>query len=139
MARVADSTISAFQDFKIRSNVDYLIMRLGSNNEIQVSKSGNDAKTWEEFSRKFHEDEACWGVFNLKYDTKTGGQRNKLVLVQWIPSTCPKKDKMQYAMWTNIIKPSLVGIHCTVQACSVEDLSIDNTLQRATRFERDEL
>ncbi len=94
MARISDSAIVTFQEFNLRGNADYIMLRL-NNGRIDISKTGNDAKTWEEFSSKFKADEACWALYHFKYTTKEGAKRSKLTMVQWIPHNCPKSDKMQ--------------------------------------------
>ena len=60
-------------------------------------------------------------------------------MVQWIPSGADKRSKMSYAMWSNTMKLSLQGIHCTMQAHSQEDLQRDVVLQKVSRYERDQM
>ncbi len=65
--------------------------------------------------------------------------RGKTILIRWIPSICSTRDKMQYAMWSRNLKPSLSGIQCSIQAGSIADLEWEVVLESAAKFERDEI
>jgi hypothetical protein len=74
---------------------------------------------------------------HFRFKTTDGGMRSKLVLIQWIPSQSPAREKMGYAMWTNVVRTGLQGIHSVLQACNLADLDYNEVLQRISRFERD--
>jgi hypothetical protein len=105
-----------------------------------VNDANEQVEKWEDFAKVLKPNEACWGLFKFSCTTKDGANRSKLLLVQWIPSDADKRDKRSYAsMTTTKVKASLAGIHTTIQARGVADLDFDTALQRATRFERDEI
>jgi cofilin len=141
MAHLTSDAIKTFNEWKIsRTSSKYLILKMKKQGEIDFVNDANEqVEKWEDFAKVLKPNEACWGLFKFSYMTKDGANRSKLLLVQWIPSDADKRDKMSYAMTTTKVKASLAGIHTTIQACGIADLDFDTVLQRATRFERDEI
>ena len=95
--------------------------------------------TWQQFAAQLKAEEPCWTVYHFAYQTKDNAKRNKTILLQWIPSRSNIKLKMQYAMWTNVLKTSLTGIHCHIQAGDEADIDYEAVLEKVARFERDEM
>lgn len=46
-----------------------------------------------------------------------GGQRSKMLFVNWIPAGAPRTEKMSYAMFANAVRAAFVGIHSNMQVC----------------------
>lgn len=59
MAKVADSAVVSFSEWKIRDVGAYLIFKL-KNDQIVVEKTGEKGATWEDFVNSLKDDEACW-------------------------------------------------------------------------------
>ena len=62
---------------------------------LQVSKTGDKSKTYEQFVAEFPAGQCRYGVFDVEYtDPKTGGQRNKIVFYSWYAIWKFAKSKM---------------------------------------------
>lgn len=59
MAKVADSAILTFNEWKIRDLGSFLIFRL-KNGQIEVERIGEKNASWEDFTSSLKEDEPCW-------------------------------------------------------------------------------
>jgi hypothetical protein len=81
--------------------------------------------------------DACWALKGFQYQTKTGGSRSKLVMIQWIPETATGKEKITYTMWSKNIKNALNGIHSCIQANGLADLDYETILERVSQFDGD--
>lgn len=140
MAKVTSEAISTFNEWKIgKGTGKYLIFRLENVGSIALTKIGPSTCTWEELCSELKEDQPLWAVYPFSYNTKENAKRSKTVMLQWIPSRANVREKMQYSMWTNVLKQSLGGIHSLIQAGDVDDVAYDNVLERVSRFERDEM
>ena len=140
MAHLGNSSIHEFQEWKLGKGGDFIELEIQKGGEINVSKIGEKKKrSWEEFVIGFEDNKPCYSFFHFKYETKTGGQRSKTTMIQWIPSKCKPQEKMAYAMWSKLVKDSLPGIHTVIQACSKEDLEYQNVLEKVSRYENDQI
>jgi hypothetical protein len=139
MAKVDQEAIQAFNDFKLGKGVagssTYLHFRMQSGGNIQLQRASEPHATFDDFVNSLSETEACWAIVGIQFQMQGGAQRSKLVFVNWIPGTCPPKEKMSYAMFVGALTSSLTGIHCKMQANSRADLEWTEVLQRASRFE----
>lgn len=147
MATVSSDAMTTFNDWKIHSKKgEYLVFRLGPKGEINAVRGmvelpdGTDLSSsthWPILVNTLDDDEPCWCAVHFRYTT-SGGDRVKTVLIQWIPSSATMKNKMQYAMWSNMLKSCLVGVHCMVPAGNkLTDLEIRAVQERITRFEKE--
>jgi len=139
MASVSSNAVTTFNEWKLgRTPGNYLIFKL-NNSTIDLVKIGPTECSWENFCKELKIEESCWAVVHFDYNTKDGAKRNKTLFVQWIPSHSPVREKMQYAMWTTNLKRSLSGIHTHLQAGNVDDLDLQNVMERVTKFEREQV
>ena len=61
---------------------------------------------------------------------KSGGVKNKLVLVSWVPDESSPMSKMIYATTANSAKNSLIGIHKLVEVNDERALAYDNFVSK---------
>jgi hypothetical protein len=71
----------------------------------------------------------------------SNGSPVRLLVISFLPleAKASPKDKMQYAMWTNLVKQKLSGVHAVIPAHSEAELDKESVLERVTRFERDQI
>lgn len=142
MAQVTDQVLLTFDDFKLgKADAGFLKLQLVDGHIDLVKKGKTDPKpTWEELvEAECEKGEPAWILYHFSYQTKEAGKRSKLMLVQWIPDDSGVSKKMQYAMWSNNLKQSLNGVACVIRATGEADLDYQEVLERASKFERDEL
>ena len=138
MAKLSDEALREINSWKIDrpGNPSSLSLRLVNGGSIQITERGPIQQSWEEFVDSLKEDEPCWSLTHFKFNNGEGARRVKTLLVQWIPSRSSPKDKMSYAMFSNIVKQGLSGVHCVIQAGGKHDLDYQEVLERVSRFEQ---
>ena len=58
-----------------------------------------------------------------------------MMLIQWIGKSATPVEKMQYAMFTNVLRKSLQGVDHFVQAHGEGELDEKDILAHVSRFE----
>lgn len=88
--------------------------------------------------------EICWAVFNLPYLVQRGGQRNKNILITWVPESLsrplPKdviEEKMSSVVRGRQIKCCLGDITHFFHAEAPHELSLLALIDVACKFERE--
>ena len=86
----------------------------------------------------------AWIAYNFPYKVITGGLRNKIAIINWCPDTLSRptmkeaaRIKMGSVTSSSLVKKTLEGAACFIQANAAEDLEFSVVLQRVSRFERD--
>ncbi|XP_065192596.1 uncharacterized protein LOC135823675 [Sycon ciliatum] len=88
-----------------------------------------------------------WAVVNLPYTTDSGGKRNKVVFITWVPDTLTRKSMRESVrvkfngvqFGTPMRKQASKSGASLYQANDLDDLTLDSVLSKVTRFERDEI
>ena len=138
MARVSSDCITAFTNLKMgKSHDSYLTFAFTDGGLCEISSVGPQGAGYEEFVASLPADQARFAVVAVKYETSGGGHREKLIFVNWIPGECHRTQKMMYAMFGNVVRSAMTGIHCVVQANSRSDLDWSEVRARVARFELD--
>ena len=98
--QVKSSSVETFNEWKLgKNNQDSaLIFRVvdGTIQHVPFPSKSESQLSWEDFVKILSKMDACWALTGFKYQTKTGGQRSKLVMIQWIPETATGKEKITY-------------------------------------------
>merc|ERR1712150_159373 len=86
--------------------------------DAQVKESNKEC--WEKMKNMLDDKNPLFIVFPLKWQSKEGGERGKLVFISWIPENCTRKEKMICATSKVYLKGKLEGvaedsIHATEQ------------------------
>ena len=143
MAAIHDDAVTTFGDLRMgRDNIKFVSLKIDADNggDIVVDTVGtkDEYPTHEDLVAALPSDEPRWVAFNFSYET-TGGARSKTCLINWVPADASRVGKMQAALWMNNIKQALDGIQCIVQAGDVSECDYEAVLDRASRFEREEI
>ncbi len=137
--QVQSSSVEIFNEWKLgKNNQDPCLIFRVINGTIQLVPFPDKSQlSWEDFVKILSKVDACWALKGFQYNTKTGGSRSKLLMIQWIPETATGKEKITYTMWSKNIKNALNGVHSAIQANSVADLDYETILERVSQFDGD--
>ncbi|KXN81804.1 Alpha-actinin-like protein 1 [Leucoagaricus sp. SymC.cos] len=124
---VNEKCIEAYQNLKqVRKGrpVKYLIFSLKTPgfNEIILLKESADTD-WEEFIKDLPENEPCYAVYDVEYETDDGRKQNKLVFINWAPDNSKIKAKMVFASSKDALKKSMDGLATEIQASDYSEVA----------------
>eukprot|EP01097_Dermamoeba_algensis_P008238 TRINITY_DN5419_c0_g1_i1.p1 TRINITY_DN5419_c0_g1~~TRINITY_DN5419_c0_g1_i1.p1 ORF type:complete len:125 (-),score=21.52 TRINITY_DN5419_c0_g1_i1:156-530(-) len=106
---VESSCLKQFhQNFKMRSSKGkYMVFRISDDlKQIVLHSQGDKDTTFEQFIEKeFPATECRYAVYKMDFTTEEG-EREKLVLFSWVPSSCGVKAKFLHAASIDAIKKS---------------------------------
>jgi cofilin len=74
--------------------------------------------------------EACFAIYDVKFETSDGRPQARLCLISWIPEDAPGKVKMVMAGSKETLKKALTGIAAEVQATDSEEGSLKNIVDK---------
>lgn len=93
---LADDVRGAINDLRMKKS-RYVVMNIGANGkQIEIAEIGERSVTYNAFKAKFAADKPCYAAFDFEY-ADAGANRDKLILIQWIPDTAKPREKMLYS------------------------------------------
>lgn len=130
------------KDIQIGSKYKYIIFRITDDlTEVIVEKKASKDATYEDFMQDLkdaEESKQCrWAVVDIKYKTRSGMDKNKLVYFTWNPDTAPVKQKMVYAASNDAVKKAIgnaVGV--SVQCTDASDLDYNEVEATILRLDK---
>merc|ERR1712013_241285 len=115
--------VSKYNDFKLNKlNAQYLIMKIVNETSIQIVKEGPKGATYNDFLKEFSDDAAMYAILDYRTNVGEGRVVEKLVFINWAPSSCKIKERMLYASSKAEIKKGLLGLAVELQANEFDDL-----------------
>ncbi|KAI0826831.1 recombinant Actophorin [Trametes gibbosa] len=131
---VNSECLDAFQELKLGKKSKYIVFTLSqSNTEIVVEKKGATTATYDDFIADLPEEDCRWAVYDFDYQTKDGGQRNKITFYSWSPDDAKVKRKMLFASSKDALRRSLVGIASEIQGTEFSEIAYDSVLDKVSR------
>ncbi|CAE6456248.1 unnamed protein product, partial [Rhizoctonia solani] len=122
----------AYQDMKLKKTSKYIVFKLSDDlKEVVVDKTSSDTN-YDIFLADLPTTEPRWAVYDVEFE-KDGGKRNKLTFVSWSPDDAKIKAKMVYASSRDVLRRSMDGIACEIQATSSDEIAWDSVLDKASR------
>eukprot|EP01126_Amoeba_proteus_P037503 TRINITY_DN386_c0_g4_i1.p1 TRINITY_DN386_c0_g4~~TRINITY_DN386_c0_g4_i1.p1 ORF type:complete len:147 (-),score=22.66 TRINITY_DN386_c0_g4_i1:46-486(-) len=94
---------------------------------LKSSGSGDFA----EFLAGLPDRDSRYALFNLRYQTKTGGDREKITLLVWAPDESPVKARMLIASNKETVKTQLEGVAIEFQSSKKGDISLAEWVEKA--------
>merc|ERR1712176_1370299 len=89
---------------------------------IEIECKGEKEATFDEFAKKLPDGDCRYAVYDVKINTKSGGETNKLIFISWSDDNASVKPKMLYASSKDALKKTLSGINDEYQATERADL-----------------
>jgi len=134
MANLDDSAKNAYIEMKTKHAYKYVIFKLADSKTVVLEKAAPASATYEQFLADLPND-CRWAVVDFDYKTKTDQTHSKLVFVIWSPDDAPRKSKMSYATWNNVVNQKLEqgGIPIIVQATGPDEITREVVLDKVTR------
>ena len=87
--------------------------------------------------------EPCWAIFNVPFVVSGGGNRNKLILIHWIPKTIvrPTRKEVVRVQMASVVQGGMIkaslGVTHNIHASSRDELSLPIILEVLCRYERE--
>jgi len=94
----------------------------------------------DDFLAAINKQEIWFATMNFTYKTVSGGMRSKEVFFSYIPDHLHVNEKFGGVTAGGSFFKALEGIqsfHCRVACCGIDDLELENVLQRVSKFELD--
>ena len=111
--RVTEDVLEAFNNIKLKRTHSYAVFKIDEN-DVEVEKLGDKAKTWKDLVDELPADEPRYAVVDV-------GQ--KLVIVNWGPSGVGVKERMTYASTKDAVKKRLQGVSITLNVNDKDELT----------------
>jgi len=122
----------AFDEMKIRKQSKFLIFKISDDKKsIVLEHSGAADASFADFCAKLPDAECRYAVLDVKINTKSGAEADKLIFVAWSDDNASVKPKMLYASSKDAIKKTLSGINEEYQATERGDLDEDEIKKKA--------
>ncbi|MES1919332.1 hypothetical protein MHBO_001182 [Bonamia ostreae] len=127
-----------FKQLKKAKNQHFMILEIDSKKGQIYSKHMQNSTQEEpedafeifaEYLLENFEKKPAYVVLDFDFE-KSGGKKNKLILVSWVPDESPPMSKMVYATTATSAKNSLVGVHKLVQVNDEKSLSYKNFVSK---------
>ena len=120
---------SKFSDFKLqKAPLRYYVYKIENKKKVVIDKSGERAKTYDDFCKDLPENEARYGLIDLEFQTNDGRPTSKLVFIAWIPDTASIREKMLYSSSKEAIKSELVGVGIHINATDSSELDLEDSI-----------
>merc|ERR1712130_1041195 len=120
---------SKFSDFKLqKAPLRYYVYKIENKKKVVIDKSGERAKTYDDFCKNLPETEPRYGLIDLEFQTNDGRPTSKLVFISWNPDTAGIKDKMIYSSSKESIKNVLNGVGIHINATDQSELDLDDSI-----------
>merc|ERR1712190_139713 len=115
--QLADGCVEAFKELKLKHNYQYLMFEVNGDT-IDLTEKGAKGSSYDDFYAKLQgrTKEPCYVIYDFQYKDKEGKQKDKLVLINWVPEGSPSKLKMLYTASKEAIKKPCNGIGIDIQA-----------------------
>ncbi|EDV24028.1 Cofilin [Trichoplax sp. H2] len=127
---LGENVLSTYDDCQLRHKYKFILFKLNDNKTQIVVEDAVTEGSYEDLLARLPEDDGRFAVYDFQYFTADGGERNKLVLIAWVPDTAKIKVKMVYASSKENLKKELNGIHLHVQATDKDELDKDDILSK---------
>eukprot|EP01126_Amoeba_proteus_P021530 TRINITY_DN2188_c0_g1_i3.p1 TRINITY_DN2188_c0_g1~~TRINITY_DN2188_c0_g1_i3.p1 ORF type:complete len:147 (-),score=33.26 TRINITY_DN2188_c0_g1_i3:42-482(-) len=137
--QVDSDGITAFTQFKQSklkdasgAQVTWVLLAFDNPKEpknVVISASGTG--DFNEFVEALPERDARYGLFNMRYQTKTGGDRAKISFLVWAPDSSPVKARMLIASNKETVKTQLEGVAIEFQASKRADVVLSDWVDKA--------
>lgn len=125
---LADGVMAAMSDLRMKKS-RYVLMAIGNEGKnIIVKEIGAREATYAECVGKFGADEPCYVGFDFQYKVD-GVDRDKLILIQWIPDTAKPRNKMLYSSSRDALNSVSEGF-LAVQANDPSELDAEEIIRR---------
>eukprot|EP00056_Hartaetosiga_gracilis_P019323 m.13707 g.13707 ORF g.13707 m.13707 type:complete len:139 (-) comp7598_c0_seq1:122-538(-) len=125
---VTEECLDAFESLKMGKAHKFVLFRINDDNtQITVEESGTG--DWDEFISKLPKDDGRYGLFDFEYTLNDGGQRSKILFIQWAPDSAKIKKKMLYASSVDAFKKQLPGV-TVIHASDYDELEKDDIFQK---------
>eukprot|EP00766_Chilomastix_caulleryi_P001491 gnl/Chilomastix_caulleri/2465.p1 GENE.gnl/Chilomastix_caulleri/2465~~gnl/Chilomastix_caulleri/2465.p1 ORF type:complete len:108 (-),score=13.93 gnl/Chilomastix_caulleri/2465:82-405(-) len=105
---------------------------MNTSTELIVDKLSEKTATFEDMLSDLPDKEGRYVIYDV---TEEGGDPSygKLILISWVPDSCPVRQKMIYAATLGEAKGSFVGINITIQANTKSDIDPDEIKVRCKK------
>eukprot|EP01126_Amoeba_proteus_P037498 TRINITY_DN386_c0_g1_i1.p1 TRINITY_DN386_c0_g1~~TRINITY_DN386_c0_g1_i1.p1 ORF type:complete len:147 (-),score=32.58 TRINITY_DN386_c0_g1_i1:59-499(-) len=137
--QVDNDGMNAFKEFKqskLRdgSGAQVTWVMYGFDNPREPKKvvlSASGTGDFNEFLAALPERDSRYALFNLRYQTKAGGDREKITLLVWAPDEAPVKARMLIASNKETVKTQLEGVAIEFQSSKKGDISLNEWVEKA--------
>ena len=128
--------VSEYTAMKLnKAKYAYLIFGMDKDySKIQISKKGEENASYDEFVAELPLDDCRYAVVNIKFSLEDGGEREKLLFIQWSPNKAKLKSKMLYSTSKEDFKKQLNGVAIELQANGPEEVTFDEALAKCMQF-----
>ncbi|CAJ1030678.1 putative Cofilin/tropomyosin-type actin-binding protein [Leishmania utingensis] len=119
---------TAINDLRMKK-CRYVMMAIGTDGkQIEVTEIGDRSVTYNAFKDKFPADNPCYVAFDFEY-ADTGSNRDKLILIQWIPDTAKPREKMMYSASRDALSAVSEG-YLPIQANDASELMAEEIIRK---------
>ncbi|KAG5473709.1 hypothetical protein LSCM1_04338 [Leishmania martiniquensis] len=107
----------------------YVLMAIGADGrQIEVTEIGDRNATYAAFKEKLSAEKPCYAAFDFEY-ADAGSNRDKLLLIQWIPDTAKPREKMMYSASRDALSSVSEG-YLSIQANEMTELEAEEVIRK---------
>eukprot|EP00055_Hartaetosiga_balthica_P018451 m.134347 g.134347 ORF g.134347 m.134347 type:complete len:140 (-) comp9559_c0_seq1:110-529(-) len=121
---VSDECMEAFEALKMGKKFKYVVFKITDDHTQIVVDDAASEGDWDAFLAKLPKDDGRYALFDFDYTLNDGGQRNKILFIQWAPDAAKIKKKMLYASSVDAFKKQLPGV-TVFHASELDELEKD--------------
>ncbi|KAG5473427.1 hypothetical protein GH5_03617 [Leishmania sp. Ghana 2012 LV757] len=123
-----DGVPGAINDLRMKK-CRYVLMTIGADGrQIEVTEIGERSVTYAAFKEKMAADKPCYVAFDFEY-ADAGSNREKLILIQWIPDTAKPREKMMYSASRDALSSVAEG-YLPIQANEMSELEMEEVVRK---------
>ncbi|KPA80336.1 ADF/Cofilin [Leptomonas pyrrhocoris] len=125
---LADNVRGAISDLRMKKS-RYVVLSIGADGKkIEVTEIGQRDVSYTDFTAKFSPEKPCYAAFDFEYDDG-GANREKLILIQWIPDTAKPREKMMYSASRDALNAVSEG-YLPIQANDASELAAAEVVRK---------
>lgn len=125
---LADNVRGAFNDLRLKKS-RYVVMNIGDDGKkIEVTEVGARDVSYADFTSKFTAETPCYAAFDFEY-ADAGANRDKLILIQWIPDTAKPRERMLYSTSRHALNAVSEG-YLPIQANDASELDAEEIVRK---------
>lgn len=127
---VDENAVQEYHSMKGRKKYLWIIFKInGDGTAVVLADAGGPESTFEDFVVHLPENECRYGVFDYHYEANENRSFNKIVFINWAPTSSTVKQKMMMASTKDFFKGFLDGIQIERQAQDYDDITEDEINQ----------
>jgi cofilin len=128
--------IEAYKGLKLDHQFRFIVFGMSDDRkEIIVKHRAPITATYDDFLKEIPENDCRYAIYDYEFEID-GGQRSKVVFINWAPDTAHIRSKMLYAASKESFRKNMSGLAIEVQATDSSEVELAAIDEKVMSFAR---